>query len=145
MPTTTLFPSKHVPLIGFGVLMFLTLGIIAVTPRPEASPLLPSAPVVAERTLSFLDRADHAVVVTEAGRTVAVFEGEQGFLRGILRGMYRTRRGMDIGREAPFHLASYADGRLLLDDPATGVRLDMAAYGPTNEAVFAGLMPEARR
>ncbi len=76
---------------------------------------------------------------------MAVFEGEQGFLRGILRGLNRTRRGRDIPRDAPFHLAAYTDGRLVLDDPATGVRLDLAAFGHTNEDVFVALLPIQER
>ena len=129
------------PIVAISGLLLLAMGIVVTAPGPNEGPLAPTAPVVAERTLTFVDRADHAVAVIENGQTVAVFEGEQGFIRGILRGMYRTRRGRDIPRDAPFHLAAYADGRLLLDDPATGIRLDMAAYGPTNEEVFAGLMP----
>ena len=55
--------------------------------------------------------------------------------------MNRSRRGTDIPHDAPYHLAAYADGRLTFEDPATGVRLDLAAYGTTNEDVFAALQP----
>ena len=35
----------------------------------------------------------------------------------------------------------YADRRLVLDDPATGSAVELEAFGPTNMAVFAGLLP----
>ena len=40
----------------------------------------------------------------------------------------------------PFRLTRWSDGRLSLDDPATGRRIELDAFGPTNTAVFAHLM-----
>jgi len=100
----------------------------------------PTAAIVAERTLIFKDLPDHSVAVIDHGQTIATFEGEQGFIRGILRGLNRGRKMHDVPRDTPFHLAAYADGRLILDDPATGTSLEMAAYGATNEGVFANLL-----
>ena len=119
---------------AFGLVL---LGPNAVGGRTEA----PQAPLVAERMLTFADQPDKGVAVLENGKVIAVYEGEQGFIRGILRGMNRGRKMNGISRETPFHLAAYADGRLVLEDPATHTRLDMAAYGATNEATFADLLP----
>ena len=130
--------------VGGAIALAITLAAIGQSVVGGATPA-PSAALIAERTLSFVDRADHAVLVRENGRDVAVFEGEQGFIRGILRGMNRQRRGRDVPRDAPFHLAAYADGRLTFEDPSTGVRLDMAAFGVTNEEVFATLLPIVER
>jgi putative photosynthetic complex assembly protein len=139
-------PFPRLPLLLVGGVLALALGIAVSGPGTVGGATeAPSAPLLAERTLAFVDRDDHAVAARENGRDVAVFEGEQGFLRGILRGLNRTRRGRDIPRDAPFHLAAYADGRLVLDDPATGVRLDLAAFGHTNEDVFAALLPVQER
>ncbi len=101
----------------------------------------PSAPVVAERLLTFADMPDHGVAVMDHGQTIATFEGEQGFIRGILRGLNRGRKMNDVPPGTPFRLSAYADGRLVLQDPATGTSLEMAAYGATNEGVFANLLP----
>ena len=145
-PTSPSMFLPRLPLIAIGGVLAISIGIAAMGQRAGggATPA-PSAPLLAERTLAFTDRADHAVVVRESGRQVAVFEGEQGFLRGILRGLNRTRRGREIPRDAPFHLAAYADGRLTFDDPSTGVRLDLAAFGSSNEEVFAALLPVTER
>ena len=100
-------------------------------------------PVIA-RDLVFEDRADGAVVARAAGNlhAVEVFEGENGFLRGTLRGMARTRKMEQVGPAAPFRLAEWPDGRLTLDDPATGRHIELLAFGATNASVFAKLLTE---
>jgi putative photosynthetic complex assembly protein len=93
------------------------------------------------------------VVVYDAGATpapgaaapIAVATGQNGFLRGVLRGFARTRRADGIGAEAPFRLTAWADGRLTLSDPSTGRRADLEAFGPTNEAVFAKFLTPPSR
>ena len=66
--------------------------------------------------------------------------GTNGFARGVMRGMARERHSREIGSEPPFRLTRWSDGRLSLDDPATGRRIELDAFGPTNTAVFAHLM-----
>ena len=104
---------------------------------------VPDAKLVAERDLRFVDRDDGAVIVY-AGTTdqeVAVFEGQQGFLRGTMRGFVRTRHLDGIGPSPQsFRLSRWSDGRLTLDDPTTGQHVELLAFGPTNAAVFAPLL-----
>lgn len=141
-PTSPTSVRSRLPFLVIGGVIALAMGLAIAGPGVAGGPTpAPTAALLAERTLTFSDRADHAVVAMENGQTIAVFEGEQGFIRGILRGLNRSRRGMDIPRDAPLRLAAYADGRITLEDPATGIRLDLAAYGPTNEEVFANLLP----
>jgi putative photosynthetic complex assembly protein len=95
------------------------------------------------RDLRFADRTDGAVVISEAGtgRVVDVASpGTNGFLRSTMRGLARDRKRQDLGAEAPFRLTRWADGRLSLQDEATGRSIDLGAFGPTNAAVFAHLM-----
>ena len=63
-----------------------------------------------------------------------------GFLRATMRGLARQRLRQDADREVPFRLTEWADGRLTLEDPTTGRRVEMEAFGITNEEVFAGLL-----
>ena len=70
-----------------------------------------------------------------------IVEGENGFLRGTLRGLARSRRMAGLDNSIPFHLAAWPDGRLTLDDAATGNRIELEAFGHTNEAVFAHMLP----
>ena len=98
---------------------------------------------VAARDLRFEDRADGAILIYDAGSTTPfeVVQGENGFLRGTLRGLARVRRSEGLDGSKPFHLAAWRDGRLTLEDTATGQRLDLEAFGHTNEAVFARMLP----
>ena len=123
-------------LVGCALLAAVAGRLGAADPGPP-----PSAPVAA-RDLHFVDRPDGAIAVLDAaGAPVDVAEpGTNGFLRGALRGMARERKRRDFGPEAPFRLTAWADGRLTLDDAATGRRLELQAFGATNAAVFARLL-----
>ena len=130
------------PLTGAaGLLVFVLLA--AIFGRMTGSGVEPPrAQATAERTLCFADRADGAVIVTLAGsgQVVDVMTGQNGFLRGTLRGFARTRRADKRGPTEPFRLTGYADGRLVLLDPATGRNVELEAFGSENEAVFVRLL-----
>jgi putative photosynthetic complex assembly protein len=102
----------------------------------------PEAALVQTVELRFEDRADGGVAVIDArsGRTLDVAHGEQGFLRGTLRGFARERKRRDIGAMAPLELRARADGRVTLADPSTGHRVDLDSFGPVNAAVFTRYM-----
>lgn len=130
------------PLVGLFAVVGLSL-VLAATGRMTNIGATPVAgTVVAARDLHFTDGADGSVVVTDArdGSPVQVLTGENGFIRGTLRGMARTRRSEGIGPEGAFHLAAWDDGRLTLDDPATGRHIELEAFGSTNTAVFGRLL-----
>ena len=102
----------------------------------------PDAPATVVRTLHFEDRADGSVAVIDAkrGDEIDRVQGEAGFLRGSLRALTRERQRRGLGPTIPFQLSARADGRLTLADPATGERLDLESFGPTNAAVYARLL-----
>jgi putative photosynthetic complex assembly protein len=137
------------PIIGGAALIGATL--IAVAAVRLAGVDISSrsqAPAVAERQLHFDDLPDGSISVRDAdaapGTVLRVVPpGGDGFLRGTLRALVRQRRLAEVGPQAPFRLTAHADGRLTLDDPATGQRIDLEAFGPTNAAVFAELLPPA--
>ena len=140
-------PSTSFPrgaLLGAAALM--TLAIVAAgTARLTGigTSHVPEGTPVESRDLRFADRTDGAVVISEAGtgRVVDVASpGTNGFLRSTMRGLARDRKRQDLGAEAPFRLTRWADGRLSLEDEATGRSIDLGAFGATNAAVFAHLM-----
>ena len=100
---------------------------------------------------SIVDHLDHgrggrlgiAVVDAASSATLDTVYGEQGFLRGTLRAVVRERKLRGLVSDAPLHLIARADGRLTLTDPATGSRIDLESFGPTNAAVFARWLPRA--
>ena len=65
-------------------------------------------------------------------------------MRGILRTLSRERMRRGIGSGPSFELIGHTDGRLTLLDPATGQRINLESFGPTNMASFAMLQPTAR-
>jgi len=140
-----LFPRS--PLAGAALLVGASL-LLAVYGRVYCL-AKPEAPGVAtaERSLRFADRADGAVVITLAGsgQVLDVAQGQNGFLRGTLRGFARQRHENGIGAMPPMRLSGYADGRLILFDPSTGRQVDLEAFGSKNEAVFARLLTMAPR
>ncbi len=122
-------------------------GMLAVTTMPPLGSTREdraAATVLASRDILFADRSDGGVVVTDAltRLQVATLEpGEDGFVRGAMRGLVRGRRLGGVGDETPFRLTGWSDGRLTLEDPTTRTRLDMAAYGQTNVESFARFLP----
>lgn len=142
--------NARLPFVGLAALVLATLGLVA-TARLGGVPVeaRADAPATAMRTLRFEDRPDGSLRITDAasGAAVGRIEGEAGFVRGTLRGLARERKRAGIGAEAPFTLTARNDGRLTLADPATGRRVDLESFGPTNAGAFARLLhddPHAR-
>jgi putative photosynthetic complex assembly protein len=139
--------TEKVPLtflLAAAGLVALTLGLIGtarLTGLGETR--IAEQATVAVRDLRFEDRPSGAVAVfaVPGSRLIAeVQPGTNGFLRGILRALVRERRQSGIGDDVPFRLIRAADGTLLLTDLATGRRIPLGAFGPTNAGVFASLL-----
>lgn len=128
---------------SIAAMLVLVLGGVATMRLAGFSPVVAPPATLAERSLAFADTADGAVRVSDAtsGEHLAELRGEQGFLRGVLRGLARERRAQQIGAATPYTLSLHADGRLLISDPQTGQRIDLASFGPDNAAVFARWLP----
>mgnify|MGYP001316358235 CR=1 FL=1 len=130
------------PLLALGALLIAALLAVTAVRLSGISVREPDAQPVATRLLRFADRPDGGIAVIDAatGRTLDNVHGEQGFLRGTLRALARERRMREVGALPPFELAARADGRLTLSDTATGARIDLESFGPTNAGVFARLL-----
>ena len=101
----------------------------------------PQSEAVLTRDLGFEDRSDGAVLVKAGNDVIDVLEpGTNGFVRNVMRGLARERLRKDGVRETPFQLTQWADGRLSIEDPLTGRRIDLGAFGAANAANFARLM-----
>ncbi len=139
-PSSPYFPRA--PLIGLFAMVGLSLALAIGGRLTHTGAVEVTGSAVATRDLRFADGTDGSVVITDArdGSPVAVLVGENGFIRGTLRGLARTRRSESIGSEDPFHLAAWTDGRLTLDDPATGRHIELQAFGSTNAEAFGKLL-----
>jgi putative photosynthetic complex assembly protein len=134
------FP-RWVLLCAGGILAFslISVGLVRITGN---GPDQRAAPVTVERSLRFEDRSDGGVSVIDgsSGALLTVLQGEQGFVRGALRALSRERYARGLGSQQPFQLIARSDGRLTLLDPATGERIDLESFGPTNAGAFARLL-----
>ncbi len=104
----------------------------------------PPAVPVRSADLLMQDNPDGSVTVTQAGsgRLVTTLQpATNAFVRVLLTGLVRERRREGEGSHAiPFHLTRWSDGRLTVDDTATGRLIELEAFGHTNEAAFARLL-----
>lgn len=135
-------PFPRGPLIAAGALVaaslvLAALGSIGGIGRTE----LPESPTVASYAFHFVVQPDGSVRVSSADGPAAVVlgSGEDGFVRGVLHSVGRERRRAGVPADAPLTLTRYADGRLALHDPSTGLDVDLAVFGPTNAESFARL------
>ena len=98
--------------------------------------------------LHFLDRDDGGIDVIDAadGRVIyTVAPGTNGFIRATLRGLARERIREGVGEVPPFTLTRWDDGTISLEDAATGRRIDLDAFGPTNAGAFVQLFAARRQ
>lgn len=136
------FPRNILIIVG-GVIVISILSA-AVGRITGAANSAPTAAPLASRELLFRDRSDGGVAIYDARNPAAPISvaapETNGFLRATMRGLARQRIRQDASREIPFRLTEWADGRLTLEDPTTGRRVEMEAFGVTNEEVFANLL-----
>ena len=94
------------------------------------------------RDLVFKDGPTGTIHITDArnGAVVEVVEsGEDGFIRGSMRGLARERTRHGVGPEVPFRLIRWESGVVSISDTGTGQRIYLDAFGPTNVAAFTRL------
>jgi len=136
---------SHVPplplALSFGMaLLALVLVAGARVAGFSAEQTLPGAEVVDSRLLRFEQAADGQITVIDGSTGEAIADapaGAEGFLKGALRGLNRIRMADETAPGVPYRLDRLANGQLMLVDTASGVALDLNAYGRSNAAVFA--------
>jgi putative photosynthetic complex assembly protein len=136
-------PFPRWPLAGAALLVLFALAAVSlVRLTGVGASHTPDAAAIMERDFRFEDRPDGSIAVLDAhdGHVVEIVTGANGFLRGTLRSLTRERKRQGVGPEPSFRLIARADGRLTLEDPATGRRVDLESFGPTNAGVFAQML-----
>jgi putative photosynthetic complex assembly protein len=125
--------------LSLALATFVRLSGADISSMPPARPLL-------VRSLQFIDGSDGSVLVYDARshqQIQSLPPGTNGFVRATMRNFARERRSNSVGADIPFTLIASRDGRLVLDDPATGRQIDLEAFGQTNAGVFAGFLTTA--
>ncbi|MBP2494415.1 putative photosynthetic complex assembly protein [Methylobacterium sp. PvP062] len=138
-------PAPALLMIGGGALMgFTMLAVLIGRSEKVGLVALPPANVVERLEFRAEDQVDGSIALRDvADRHIVAWirPGEDGFLRGTLRGLAQARQREGLGPEKPFSLTRYDDGRLALADEATGRQVPLEAFGSTNAGAFARLMP----
>ena len=140
-------PSNQIPLsrplIVIAVLLAVMVAIAFVSRGRHGGEPPPAAPV-RSADLLMQDNPNGSVTVTQAGtgRLVTTLQpATNAFVRVLLTGLVRERRREGEGSHAiPFHLTRWSDGRLTVDDTATGRLIELEAFGHSNEEAFANLL-----
>jgi putative photosynthetic complex assembly protein len=99
--------------------------------------------VLQSTSFRFEDRADGgiSVIAPETGAVIGVVAaGTDGFVRTVLRSLAFDRRRHHAGSQPAFIIIKWVDGHSTLDDPVTGRRVDLAAFGAANMQSFANLL-----
>jgi putative photosynthetic complex assembly protein len=134
-------------LIGAGAMVFFALAATTVvrlerlnTPPAPQSQAAPTR----EIDVRFTDEKNGSVSVRDSRTDQVVYSldpGTNGFVRSVMRGLVLDRKRRGIGRAQPFRISQWADGRLTLQDTATGRLIDLDAFGPTNRDAFGQMLP----
>jgi putative photosynthetic complex assembly protein len=141
-------------LIGAAAVLVFTMAMAGATKvgwlphsaDPDASRAAQNVQPAQSRELRFSDRADGAVVVSDAGsgEVVKVVEfGQGGFLRATMRRMAKARIAAGIGAEPPFKLTLWDNGALSLSDPQTGRTAEIHGFGADHSKIFADMLKES--
>jgi putative photosynthetic complex assembly protein len=141
-------PFPKFALYAAGVVVALAIGAAAIgrynAVQNPVDPATTLGPVQEYVDLKFSDEADGAVIVKNAGTSALVLKilpGEDAFIRAVLRSFVRERVAMKVSNETPFRLYRLVDTRLVIEDPVTKKRVNLRAFGPTQQAAFARLLP----
>ncbi len=97
------------------------------------------ATTVQSASFRFEDRSDGgiSVIAPESDATIGVVPaGTDGFVRTVLRSLAFDRQRHGVGAGPAFVIAKWSDGHTTIDDPATGRRVDLAAFGAANMQAF---------
>lgn len=119
------------------------LGLVPKSADPDSARNAGLVAPTATRLLRFADRADGAVVISDAatGQEIKVIAfGEGGFVRATLRRLAKVRAANGIGAEPPFELVRWANEALTLRDPATGKEAEIHGFGPDHSRVFVEML-----
>ncbi|MEM8958976.1 MAG: photosynthetic complex assembly protein PuhC [Pseudomonadota bacterium] len=131
-------------LIAMGALALSALALTTyarVTDRPLVG--VPHAAEVTDSRVLILDGNRYGEVIVRDADGAVLMEldaSEAGFISVIWRGLDRKRMLMGTDPLAPVNLVEYANGRLSIQDPATGWSAEIASFGALNEAAFAKLL-----
>ena len=138
-PSPTRADSPKLPVMWAAGLVFAALLLVAGARISGVSPVqdVGAADVVQSRLLRFAGDAKGVAVVDATSGQLITHTSAEGFIPGVLRGLNRMRQTEQADIAQAYRLERLSNGQLLLIDTASGISLDLAAYGHDNAALMA--------
>jgi putative photosynthetic complex assembly protein len=128
------------PLIGAAVLALLAYAIaVSASVFGLGASAEPVSVPIEERAIRFTTEQDGTLSVRDVntGRDIVHLTPDgNGFMFGALRGIEYKRSLAKVSPETPFALTRWQNGKITLDDPATGMHIAVNSFGPTQVASF---------
>lgn len=129
-------------LIACGVMVAAALAFttfhVATGRAPVGKPA--AAAVTAERMLILEGKSAQAVTLRNPDGTLIADLAHGGFITVAQNALARARTVRGVDQTLPVRLVSYANGRLALEDPASGWSVELGAFGDQNKAAWAALL-----
>jgi putative photosynthetic complex assembly protein len=111
-----------------------------VTDRPHEG--VPAAGAVKAERMIVLQGGDaQAVTVLNPDGSLLMDLPHGGFITVVQNAMAFSRSKHNVDLTLPVRLVEYTNGRLAIEDPATGWSVELYAFGGDNEAAFRKLLP----
>lgn len=137
-------PFPILPLYAaLGLVAFTIVVVVAARLGGVEPSFKPDAQVVQMRDIRFKDLPDGRITAQDATTGATIDEipaGGNGFIRVAMRALARQRRVHKVGSEPPVRLVALSDGSVMLEDPSTGKRINLRAFGEDNARSIAYLI-----
>ncbi|MDX2223420.1 MAG: photosynthetic complex assembly protein PuhC [Rhodospirillaceae bacterium] len=143
-------PFPRGAIIGAGVLItgvVLAVGAVQLdkwrNPQPPVT-AFDGVDIAQSRVLRFesSDTGVLRVVDAQTGDVLGDLTETDGFIRTVLSSFDFDRRKQGVTAPPTFLLTLWADGRLSIEDQATGERINLGAFGAANKDVFRRFLPD---
>lgn len=102
--------------------------------QPRAAEILASRTVV-------LESDGVALHVTDTDGTVITDRENGAFVSVVIQGLQRARKVARVTGNPPVTISRLANGRLVLDDPASGWSVELTSFGVGNAAYWTWILP----
>lgn len=131
-------------LVGAGVLIASCLLLVAyhqisnIGVEREAHPAFATVSPKLVRQLQFDNGPDGALHVFDVvqKKDLGPLQEEEGFVRAVVSGLTFERQKRGLEDPTVYQLVLWTDDRLSLEDQATGIRINLGAFGQGNKDVF---------
>jgi len=133
-------PTKLIVAVAALALTALYLVAFSVRHDVDAGGKPLAAEVLAARTI-ILESDGVALRATEPDGTLIADRDNGAFVSVVVQGLQRARKVSRVSGNPPVVLSRLANGRIVLDDPASGWSVELTSFGAGNAAYWNWILP----